>query len=263
MTTKRSNRSAGPQRGDVQSVTFADPEKAAQAAQAAASDDAMDQLLGVPMPADDERIAVRLDAYPYTFVVRVCAGRTGPVVTHLEITADDGTEVDYTALRSIPLRRIKLSAWNWLRRFGGAVGFPGDHDLARRRPDDPDGERLYVLVTLIEQAILSGLPVRETVAAEMKLGTATVDRMIRKAKDTGLMDGIEIPKRPGPRQRDAALAEHLTGLHLDTHGPHSDAPLSPELANVLARIAEREGTTETTNGTTGETTNDTEKDDER
>lgn len=211
MTTKGSKGSkrptakgSGPQRGDVLSVAFADPAKAAQAASAAASGDRMDRLLGVPMPADDERVAVRLKRYPYLFVVRVRAGRTGPVVTHLEITADDGTEVDYTALRAIPLRRIALSAHNWLRRFGGAVGFPGDHDLQRRRPDDPDGERLYTLVTLIEQAILSGLPVRKTVAAQMGVSTATIDRLIARAKDLHLMDGIEIPKRPGPRQRDIA-----------------------------------------------------------
>ena len=216
--TKGSNRSTGPQRGDVQSVTFADPNKAAQAARAAASDDPMDQLLGFPMPADDERIAVRLDAYPYTFVVRVRAGRTGPVVTHLEITADDGTEVDYTALRSIPLRRIALSAWNWLRRFGGAVGFPGDHDLQRRRPDDRDADRLRTLVNLIESAILSGEPVRKTVADEMQLGTATIDRMIRKAKDAGLMDGIEIPKRPGPRQRGIAETTTTTTPTTETTG---------------------------------------------
>jgi hypothetical protein len=271
MSTKGSKRTAGkktgtgPRRGDVLSVGYADPEKAAR--HQAGMADALKQRVPpgplCPVPDDDERVAVRLDDYPYTFVVRVRAGRTGPVVTHLEVTADDGTEVDYNTLRSIPLRRIALSAHNWLRRFGGTVGFPGDNELRRTRPGDRDADRLHTLVALIESAILSGLPVRETVATEMGLGTATIDRLIRKAKDAGLMDGIEIPKRPGTRQRDRALADHLIGIHLDTHGPYSDAPMSPELTDVLARIAEREGTTETTNDTTTTTASTTGKDDDR
>lgn len=193
-----------PKRGDVLSVDYADEDKAAAAARAAQADEPIDQLLRAPMPDDDERVAVRLRGYPFLFVVRVRAGRTGPVVKHLEITADDGQVVDYGVLRSVPLRRVALSAWNWLQRFGGIVGFPGDHAGKLARPDDPDADRLTTMVHLIESAILSGLPVRKTVAAEMKMGTATVDRMIRKAKDAGLMDGIEIPRRPGPRQRDTA-----------------------------------------------------------
>ena len=38
----------------------------------------------------------------------------------------------------------------------------------------------------------------------MGVSTATIDRLIARAKDLHLMDGIEIPKRPGPRQRDIA-----------------------------------------------------------
>jgi hypothetical protein len=262
MTPKRPTaKGTAPQRGDVESVAFADPDKAAQAARAGASDDPF----GVPMPDDDEPVAVRLHGYPYLFVVRVCAGATGPAVWHIEITADAGAEVDYNALRSIPLRRIALSAHNWLRRFGGAIAEPGDHDLARRRPDDRDAisGRLHELVWRVEQAIASGLPVRKTVAAEMQLSTATIDRLIAKAKAGGLMDDIEIPKRPGPRQRDDALADYLMGTHLDEVGPHSDAPLSPELAEVLARIAQREGATGATNDTTTETANTPRKDDDR
>lgn len=192
-----------PQRGDVLSVGYADPEKAARAAQAAKSADAVDQLVQAPTPDADERVAVRLYDYPFLFVVRLRGGRTGPVIRHLEITADDCQSIDYDDLRSFPLRRIALSAWRWLQRCGGAVGFPGDHALNLARPDnDPDADRLAEMIRLVLAAIRSGRPVRKTVADEMGIGTATLDRMIRRAKDAGLMDGIEIPKRPGPKQRD-------------------------------------------------------------
>ncbi len=195
-----------PQRGDVLHVGYADPDKAAQLAEYFDAGQPGPWL--APAPDDDERVTVRLAGYPYLFTVRVAGGRTGPVIRHLEVTADaDDQAVDYEALRSIPLRRIVLSAWNWLRRSGGTVGEPGDHDLKTVRPDDPDADRLGDLVNRVESAILSGLPVRKTVAAEMNLGTATVDRMIRRAKDAGLMEGIEIPKRPGPRQKDTTTTE--------------------------------------------------------
>jgi hypothetical protein len=197
-----------PQRGDVLHVGYADPEKAAQLAEYMDAGQPGPWL--APSPDADERVTVRLAGYPYLFTVRVVGGRTGPVIRHLEVTADaDGEVVDYEALRSIPLRRITLSAWNWRRRYGGTVAEPGDNDVKTARPDDADADRLGELVNRVESAILSGLPVRRTVAAEMNLGTATVDRMIRRAKDAGLMDGIEIPKRPGPRQRDTTTT--ITG----------------------------------------------------
>jgi hypothetical protein len=224
----------GPERGDVLSVGYADQGKAAAAELAAQADDPVERLVRAQTPDDDERVAVRLAGYPFLFVVRVRAGRTGPVVTHLEITADDGQVVEYGTLRSVPLRRLALSAWNWLQRFGGTVRFPGDHAGKLARPDDPDADRLTTMVQLIESAILSGLPVRKTVAAQMQFGTATIDRMIRKARGAGLMDGIEIPRRPGPKQRDTALLRHLTAVHLDTHGP--DAPPSPELTELAERV---------------------------
>ena len=209
MTTKGSTRSTGtggkarkaakgtgPQRGGVVSVGYADPEKAAQYRKGMA--DALEQRVPpgplCPVPDDDERVAIRLLGYPYLFTVRVRAGRTGPVITHLEVTGDYGAEVGYEVVRRIPFRRIAISAHAWLQRGGGTVGFAGDHELQHRRPDDPEAARLYELLWRVEAAIASGEPVRKTVAAEMGLGTATIDRLIRKAKDAGLMDGIEIPQ---------------------------------------------------------------------
>ncbi|BBY76594.1 hypothetical protein MPRF_34930 [Mycolicibacterium parafortuitum] len=82
---------------------------------------------------------------------------------------------------------------------------PDDQRDTLAQPENAD-DRLVRLPDLIENAIMDGLPVRPTVAAQLRVSTATLDRMICKARDEGLLDGIEIPRRPSPKQRDELTA---------------------------------------------------------
>ena len=139
--------------------------------------------------------------------MRVVTGsRSGPQLAELTIVADEGHVVDYDALRAIPARRLAYSARQWIDRAGGQVGFPGDYRQTHTQPENAD-PRLSELHWRIEAAIANGEPVRRTVAAGMGISTATLDRLIAKARAEGLLEGVELPRRPQPRQRDTYTGE--------------------------------------------------------
>lgn len=223
----------GPQRGDVESVDYANEDKAAAAKAArAAKADPRD----APAPAPDERVKIRLHGHPFTFVVRVKADpATGPILTEMTVIADRDETVTHAALRSVPLRRLAYSAHRWITTDGGLIGSPGDYRETRARPDVAD-PRLGELHWRIEQAIRDGEPVRPTVARDLGVSTKTLDRLIAKAKAEGLLEGVELPlsRRPPPRQRDALRARHLAEQWLDEHGPDAEPP--PELRAELRRL---------------------------
>lgn len=213
-----------PTRGDVESVDFADPDPAANERSGPFG----------RTPAPDERVAIRLHEHPCTYIVRVVtSSKSGPTITELTVRADDGHPVDHAAVRSIPVRRLAHSAAGWIARSGGQVGFVGDYSETLTRPELADS-RLAELPWRIEQAIMDGLPVRPTLAADLNISTATLDRMIAKAKAEGLLDGIEIPRRPSPQQRDRLIAEHLLADWLGEHGP--DAEMPPAMSARLRKL---------------------------
>lgn len=205
-----------PRRGDVESVKFADTEA-------------------------NERVAIRLIGHPRTYIVLVDAGRTGrtsgPEIAELTIVPDDGTAVDYAAVREIPVRRLAYSARQWIMSAGGKFGTPGDYSETRTRPEiaaSAPNNRLGELHWRIEQAIMDGLPVRKTLAHDLSVSTATLDRMISKAKAEGLLEGVEIPRRPQPRLRYALLARTMLENWLTEHGPN--VPMPPDKAAELDRL---------------------------
>lgn len=215
-----------PQRGDVTSVDFADPDPAPKKRTG--------PFDSGRIPKPDERAAIRLHGHPFTYVVKVATSpTTGPTITELTVLADDGQAVDYAAVRAVPVRRLAYSAAGWIERSGGQVGKPGDYSETFTRPE-LSNSRLAELPWRIEQAIMNGEPVRPTVAADLNISTATLDRLIAKAKAEGLLDGIEIPRRPSPRQRDALLARHKAEMWLAEHGPDATPP--PELSDELRRL---------------------------
>ncbi|MGP4054129.1 hypothetical protein ACTWP6_04785 [Mycobacterium sp. 4D054] len=190
------------QRGDVESVDYADPPAKGTKPQ-------------YRTPKTDERVAIRLHGHPHTYIVRVTATKgAAPALAELTIKADDaGSDpVDYDALRSVPARRLAYSARQWISRGGGAFAMPDDQHDTFTQPDNAD-DRLVKLPDLIENAIMDGLPVRPTVAAQLGVGKRTLDRMISKARAEGLLDGIEIPRRPSPKQRDELTARHELESH--------------------------------------------------
>jgi sugar phosphate isomerase/epimerase len=81
---------------------------------------------------------------------------------------------------------------------------------------------------------MNGDHIRETIARDLQVSTRTLDRMIAKAKALGLLDGIEIPRRPSPRQRDLLLARHLAEKWLDENGPYAEPP--PEWLAEIDRL---------------------------
>ncbi|MFZ2528747.1 MAG: hypothetical protein WAX14_14025 [Rhodococcus sp. (in: high G+C Gram-positive bacteria)] len=136
--------------------------------------------------------------------VRSDTDADGPFIRELTVTADEGAAVDYHALRAIPARRLAYTAMQTAARelcdLGvEAVGHTLDESA---RPDDAD-PRVWEVSQRALIAVSNGLPVRATVAEEMHLTKATVDRLIKKAKDAGYLDAADLPKRPQPRQKDA------------------------------------------------------------
>lgn len=134
----------------------------------------------------------------------VRSGTDGPFIRELTVTADDGASVDYHALRAIPARRLAYTAVQTAARELCDLGVEVvGHTLDdSARPDDAD-PRVWEVVQRAQIAVSNGLPVRATVAEEMHLTKATVDRLIKKAKDAGYLDAADLPKRPQPRQKDA------------------------------------------------------------
>jgi hypothetical protein len=200
---------AQPEPGDVVSVDYADPDPEPKGR--------MSPFGRSPKP--DERVAIRLHQHPYTYVVRVTASRhSGPKLTELMLIADDGHTVDYEALRTVPVRRLAFSARQWIARNGGKFAAPGDYRQTQTQPENADPQ-LTELAWRIEYAVMNGEPVRKTVAADLGVNLRKLDRMIARAKAEGLLDGVVIPRRPQPQQRDALRARHEAELWLDTHRP--------------------------------------------
>ncbi|QLL08844.1 hypothetical protein [Mycobacterium vicinigordonae] len=184
-----------PQHGDVVSVGFADPREKGRTGPFAA-------------PNRDDRVAIRLHGHPYRYVVKVAVSRgSEPRLAELTVIADKGQVVDSAAVRSVPVRRLAHSAAQWIERGGGAFALPGDYEENDSRPENAD-PRLYEVSWRIEAAIMNGEPVRRTVAQQMNISTATLDRLIAKAKAFDFLDGIELSRRPPPRQRDTTTEEN-------------------------------------------------------
>ncbi|SIL58010.1 Uncharacterised protein [Mycobacteroides abscessus subsp. abscessus] len=215
-----------PQRGDVVRVDFADPDPTPM------------RRKGARMPAPNERVAIRLHGHPATYVVRVMTNAAaGPTISELTVIADEGQAVDYAAVRAIPVRRLAYSAAGWIDRAGGRIAFPGDYSETRTKPEvaaTAPNDRLHELAWRIESAIMGGEPVRPTVAREMHVSTSTLDRMIAKARAEGLLDGVELPRRPSPQQRDALHARYLIEQWLDENGPDAEPP--PEIRAEIERL---------------------------
>lgn len=152
-------------------------------------------------PKPGERVSIRLRGHPRTYVVRVSTTGREPYLTELTMTADDGSAVDYAALREVPARRLAYSAAQWIARVGGALAYPSDQTETRTRPDDAD-PRVWDAAQVADRALALGLPVRQTVADELSVSTRTADRLLAKAKAEGFLDANDLPRRPQPRQRD-------------------------------------------------------------
>ncbi|BDB41976.1 hypothetical protein Mkiyose1088_41440 [Mycobacterium kiyosense] len=194
--SSRKGDSPKPQRGDVDSVDYADP---------ATPDTRIGPLGRIPEPR--ERVAVRLVGHPFTYVVRVQTAKdSGPRITELTITAGDGGAVDYEAVRAVPVRRLAYTAAQWIARKGGQVWFFGETVEAWTQPDVA-APPVYQAAKIAEEALALGLPVRPTVAARLNVSKTTVDRLLKRAKAEGWFDDKPLPKRPQPPQRDIEITK--------------------------------------------------------
>lgn len=182
-----------PSRGDVESVDYADPDP----------DPGTRSGPFQRIPAPDERVAIRLVGHAMTYTVRVATGRrSGPTIIELTIAADSDSEpVDYDAVRAVPVRRLAVTAAQWIERCGGQVGYVDDTAETRTQPENHD-PRVWQAAQTAERALALGQPVRPTVAAELNVSPSTVDRLLKRAKAEGWFDDEPLPKRPPPQQRD-------------------------------------------------------------
>ncbi|OBG00706.1 hypothetical protein A5773_04250 [Mycobacterium sp. 852014-52450_SCH5900713] len=180
-----------PQRGDVERVDYADPDPLAGKRSG--------PFQRVPEP--DERVAIRLVGHPFTYAVRISTSRSGPRLTELTITADDGATVDYAVVRAVPTRRLAYSAAQWIDRAGGLFGFVDDIAETHSQPDNP-APKVYEAAQIANNAIALGLPVRPTVAEKLNISKTTVDRLLKRARAEGWFNDEPLPKRPQPQQRD-------------------------------------------------------------
>lgn len=172
-----------PQPGEVVSVDYADPP----------TSDTRTGPLG-RIPQDDERVAIRLHAIPFTFAVRVTTDKhAGPRVTELDITADEGHAVERTVLQSIPVRRLAASAAQWIEQYGGQVWPVGDVTETFRRPENPSPQ-VWDAAQHANKALALGLPVRPYVAEQLIVSKSTVDRLLKRAKAEGWFEDQPLPK---------------------------------------------------------------------
>ncbi|WP_133057323.1 hypothetical protein [Mycolicibacterium iranicum] len=180
------------QRGDVESVDYADrdPKPGSRSGPFGRT------------PRPDERVAIRLADHPITYVVRVTTNRrAGPTITELTMLADDGAVVGYDEVRAVPVRRLAVTAAQWIERLGGQIGYVDDTAEVQTQPENHD-PRVYRAAQIAERALALGQAVRPTVAAELHVSTKTVDRLLKRAKAEGWFDAEPLPKRPPPQQRD-------------------------------------------------------------
>lgn len=184
-------RQQSDRRGDVESVDYADPPDA----------ETRTGALG-RVPNDDERVAIRLVGHPFRYIVRVATARgRDPRLTELTMRADDGGDIDHTAMRQVPVRRLAYTAAQWIQRWGGLIGSPDDTAETRTQPENHD-PKVYRAAQIADRAVSLGQPVRPTVAAELNVSTRTVDRLLKRAKAEGWLSDDPLPKRPQPQQRD-------------------------------------------------------------
>lgn len=185
------------ERGDVESVDFADPDPRPEAQRG---------FHRIPNP--DERVAIRLHGHPFTYEVRVAKDkRAGPRMIELKMVADSAREpVDYSVVRSIPVRRLAYTAAQWIDKLAGLMPSWDDTTETRLRPESAD-PKVYLAAQVAKQALSSGMAVRPTVAAELNVSTRTVDRLLAKAKVEGWFEDHPLPKRPQPKQRGVGAEE--------------------------------------------------------
>lgn len=180
-----------PQPGDVDSVNYADPPNSNTRYWAVGR-----------VPETDERVAIRLVGHPFHYIVRVATARgRDPRLTELTIHADDGGDIDHATLRAVPVRRLTYTAAQWIAREGGLIGDVDDIAETTAQPDNP-APPVRAAAELAEQALSLGLPVRPYVADKLGYSKTTVDRLLKRAKAEGWLDGQHLPKRPPPQQRD-------------------------------------------------------------
>lgn len=170
-------------RGDVESVDSGEP----------------DHTPG-RMPEPGERVAIRLHGHPQTYTVRAETGPDGPQLVELTITADEGHAVDYAAVQTV-VRRLAATAVQWVHRLGGLIASVDDTAQTYARPEMGTDDRLTAVTRLVQEALSLGLPVRAYVAAGVGMSRGSVDRLIRQAKNEGLLDDESLPKAPPSRQR--------------------------------------------------------------
>lgn len=181
-----------PEKGDVVSVDFADPDPVP---------DRPKNPFGYRIPSPDERVAIRLHDHPFRYAVRVTTDKqSGPRLTELALIADAGSTVDYAAVRSIPVRRLAYTAAQWIEQCAGLISFVDSMGEIQGRPEEAD-PKVYAAALLAEQALSLGMPVRPFVASELNVSTRTVDRLLDKARAEKWFDDGPLPKRPQPKQR--------------------------------------------------------------
>lgn len=152
------------------------------------------------MPEPGERVRIRLHEHPQTYTVRAETGPDGPQLVELTITADDGGTVDYAAVQPV-VRRLAATAVQWVHRLGGLIASVDDTARTYARPELGSDDRLAAVARLVREALSLGLPVRAHVAAGVSMSRGSVDRLIRQAKDEGLLDDESLPNAPAARRR--------------------------------------------------------------
>jgi len=184
-------------------------------------------------------IEIPLYGHRYRYQVRVHLSGPAPRLAELRmIAADDGSEVDPSAVRDVPVRRLALAAARFIRLTESGVAVAGDFDDPTDlvRPDHPKGGRGNKLDdvhyrqvrNLLIRAREIGLSPREYVAEQFQVELPTVDRWIREAKARNILarDWARTTVAPD-------LAEVEAGIWLDEHGPDAEPP--PQLRAKLRR----------------------------
>jgi hypothetical protein len=179
----------------------------------------------------DGLIEIPLYGHRYRYQVRVdLTKHQAPRLVELRMLAfHEGAEVDPTAVRDIPVRRLALAAMRFIGLTEWGVAEAGDFDDPTNlmRPDHPKGGRGKKLDdvhyrqvrNMLIGARQNGLSPREYVAGQFTVELPTVDRWIREAKARNILERDWARTTPAPDSVEVEI-----GIWLDEHGPDAEPP---------------------------------------
>lgn len=144
---------------------------------------------------DATRVAaiVRLAGHDLTYRVRAITGSNGPEIAELTIICSRALTAD--DLRRIPVHRLAVAVFRAVSTFGTGEWARPEGTRGKQRLTD---EHFRNVAELARAAFMSGVPVRDAVAAELGASPFSVDKWLRACRERGYLKPGELRRRKRP-----------------------------------------------------------------